>query len=151
MAFNRLAGSLAAFVVAPMLWASAATAQDRGTPDEAQAMAEAAADFYHAEGADAAFDAYNASPDFHDRDLYVFALDMDGVMVAHGANENLVGRDIIALRDPAGREFVREFVAIEETGWVDYQWQHPESGNVEDKTTYIINVGDYVIGVGAYQ
>lgn len=151
MILSRFAATLAVFVSVPVLWAGTAIAQDRATPEEAQAMAVAAAELYHAEGADAAFEAYNGSPDFQDRDLYVFAVDMDGVTAAHGANVNLVGREIIGLRDPSGREFIREFLEVADTGWVDYQWQNPETGNVEDKTTYIINVGDYVIGVGAYR
>ncbi len=149
--FNSITRTLIVYLAAPLLFVSTAMAEDRGTPDEAQAMAEEAAAFYQAEGADAAFEAFNNSPDFHDRDLYVFALDGDGNMAAHGANHNLIGQNVVELRDPSGREFIREFLAIEESGWVDYQWPHPESGDVENKTSYIINVGDHVLGVGAYE
>lgn len=147
----RLIGTLCAFAGTIFLWAGATMAEDRATPEEAQAMAEAAAAYYQDHGADAAFEAFNTSPDFHDRDLYVFAFDKEGNVAAHGANQNLVGRNVIDLRDPSGLQFIREMIAVEDTGWVEHQWQHPESGAVEDKASYIINVGDYIIGVGAYR
>ena len=152
MAFDRLVRILAVLVAAPVFWAVAATAQDRGTPEEAQAMAEEAAAFFQAQGPEAAFEAFsNGAAAFQDRDLYVFVLDVEGNMAAHGANENLIGRTGVDLRDPSGRQFIRDMVAIEGTGWVEYQWQHPQTGSVEDKATYVINLGDYVLGVGAYK
>ena len=151
MVLDRISRTLFVLLVAPFLYAGVAAAEERGTTDEAQAMAEAAAALYNAEGAEPAFEAFNTAPEFHDRDLYVFAMDADGNMSAHGANQNLIGQNLIELRDPTGFEFIRAFLEIEGSDWVDYQWPHPESGNVEDKTSYIINVGDHVIGVGAYQ
>ena len=150
MIFNQLFRVPAALLVAPMLWVNAATAQEQGTPEEAQAMAEAAAALFHADGAEASFDAYTNAPEFHDRDLYVFVLDGNGMVAAHGANQAFVGRDVSDLRDPTGTLFNQAILAIEDTGWVDYQWQNPVSGNVEPKTSYIVNVGEYWIGVGAY-
>ena len=147
---RRIVKSLVMIAVVPALWAGAATAQDRGTLEEAQAMAEAAAALYHDQGPETAFAAFNESADFQDRDLYVFAIAADGTVAAHGGNANLVGRNVVDLRDPSGRQFIQEFLQIQDMGWVEYKWQNPESGNVEDKTGYIINVGDYVVGVGAY-
>lgn len=148
---NALAKMLAAILLVPLLWVGPVQAQEYGTQEEAQAMAENAAALFHAEGADAAFTAFNGDADFVDRDLYVFAIGTDGDVVAHGSNPNLLGRNVLELRDPSGREFVREFIAVEDSAWVDYQWQNPETGAVEDKTSYVINLGDYVIGVGVYR
>ena len=148
---NTLTKMLAAIVLVPLLWSGSAQSQEYGTTEEAQAMAENAAALFHAEGADAAFAAFNGGPDFLDRDLYVFAIATDGSVVAHGSNQNLLGRNVLELRDPSGREFIREFVAVEDTAWVDYQWQNPETGAVEDKTSYVINLGEYVLGVGVYR
>ncbi|MCB1155330.1 cache domain-containing protein [bacterium] len=135
----------------PLIWSAPVRADDRGTRQEARAMAEAAAALYRAQGPEAAFEAFNHSPEFHDRDLYVFALDSEGILVAHGTGESLIGRDLSRLRDPSGRSFVQEFLAIEDTGWIEYQWTNPATGNVEDKVSFLINVGDHVIGVGAYR
>jgi cytochrome c len=35
-------------------------------------------------------------------------------------------------------------------GWVDYKWQNPITKAVSHKTAYAVRVGDYVVGVGAY-
>ena len=150
MTAGRLQRLLAALVAVPVVWVGSALAQDRGTPEEAQAMAERAVDLFLSEGAEVAFEAYLNAPEFRDRDLYVFAIDTEGNMRSHGHSEALVGRYVMDLRDPSGRLFIREFLQVDEMGWVDYQWQNPENGVVENKTSYIINVGDYVIGVGAY-
>ena len=143
--------TLVALALVPLLWSGSAQAEDVGTLEEAQAMAERAAALFQAEGPDEAFAAFNGDPAFHDRDLYVFVLQTDGTVAAHGANQNLMGRNVLDLRDPSGRQFVREFVEVTDTDWIEYQWQNTQSGVVEDKTSYIVNVGDYVIGVGAYQ
>lgn len=151
MIFDRLFRILVVCVATPFLWAGGAMGQEQGTPEQAQAMAEAAAAYFQAEGAEAAFEAFNTGEQFHDRDLYVFAIDREGVMVAHGANQNLVGRNVLDMRDPNGVQLFHEFLAVEDAGWVDYQWPHPQTGAVQDKTSYIINVGEYAIGVGAYK
>ena len=150
MAFARAATVSVMFLIASVLWAGTATAQDQGTPEEAQAMAEAAAALYEAEGADSAFDAFNTGEDFRDRDLYVFVIDGNGDVFAHGGNANLVGRNMLNLRDPTGSLFIQAMIAIEDAGWVDYHWQNPATGNVEPKTSYVVHVGDHWLGVGAY-
>ncbi|WP_299439469.1 cache domain-containing protein [uncultured Rhodospira sp.] len=127
-----------------------ALAADRATKEEAKAMAEDAAAYYEEHG-EAAFDVFTNGDMFKDRDLYVFMMDLKGTMVAHGQNPSLIGRDTIGLRDPSGKAFIQEFVAVEDKAWVSYQWQNPTTGGVDDKVSYIINVGDYVLGVGAYE
>lgn len=150
MTVAQMARVAGAILFAQGAWMGAAAAQDQGTPEEAQAMAEQAAALLQAEGEDVAFDAFNNGPEFHDRDLYVFVMDDEGNMLAHGANEALIGRNVADLRDPTGRLFIQEFISIEDTGWVDYQWQNPVSNAVEPKTSYIVNVDGVIVGVGAY-
>src|SRR5271169_6437036 len=45
---------------------------------------------------------------FRDRDLYLVVYGLDGMVWAHGANERMVGKMLIDLRDIDGKEFVRE-------------------------------------------
>ncbi len=148
--WNQIVRTTIVLLTAPVFWFGPSLAQDRGTPEEAKAMAEAAAALYRSQGAEAAFEAFNNSPDFRDRDLYVFALDREGATMAHGASHTLIGRNVAGVRDPAGHRFVQDFLAVDDTGWVEYQWRNPATGNVEDKITYIINLGRHIIGVGAY-
>ena len=139
-----------AIVAATFVALSAANAQERGTLAEAQAMSESAAAFLETEGTVIAFDAFDNAEEWKDRDLYVFVLDPDGVNVAHGVDPDLIGQDLFELTDVNGFLFVQAFLAIENTGWVDYVWADPITGLEEPKSSYIIRVGDYVVGVGAY-
>ncbi len=71
--------------------------------------------------------------------------------VAHGFQPEIVGSSELDIQDADGRYFMWEIVAIEDQGWVDYKWKSPMTGTVRDKTSYIVRVGDYLVGVGAYK
>jgi signal transduction histidine kinase len=132
--------------------AGIAQAGERATPEEAKGMAEMAAKVIESKGIDAAVSQFHAEGgNFHDRDLYVFVLDNKGFALAHGAKQALVGRDLSTLRDVAGKLFVKEMLNVSSAGWVDYKWQNPSTKKIEDKTSYVIKVGDVWIGVGAYK
>ncbi len=141
---------LAALFVMVSVIASGASAQERGTPAEAQAMAEAAAAYLTANGPDVAYPAFNDAPEWHDRDLYVFVIANDGINLAHGANAALIGTNLSDLVDRNGVYFVRDFLAVETAGWVDYVYTDPVTGTDEPKRSYVIRLGDLIVGVGAY-
>lgn len=88
---------------------------------------------------------------FHDRDLYVMVYDSSGKNVAHGANAALIGKNLIDLKDVDGKFLVREITAVKDQGWVDYKWPDPLTKKYGQKTTYVLHVGDYLVGVGAYR
>jgi cytochrome c len=135
-----------------MLFSFHAYAGDAGTPDEAKAMSLHAADFLRQEGPDKAFPVFNAKGGpFHDRDLYVMVYDTTGKNVSHGANPALIGRQLIDLKDTDGKLLIQEFVSITDQRFVDYKWSNPITKKIEPKTTYVVRVGDYLVGVGAYK
>jgi cytochrome c len=138
---------------AALLLATTAWAAEKATPEEAKAMAIKAADYLQSAGPETAFAAFDAKDNnaWHDRDLYVTVQDSKGVMVAHGTNPGLIGRNVLELKDVDGKPFNHEFQAVKDTAWVDYKWQNPLTKAVEAKTLYTIRVGDYVVGVGAYR
>jgi len=136
---------------AAAVFAPAAFAQDSGTPDEAKAMAVRAADLLRTKGAETAFPEFDKGAAFHDRDLYVMVYDQTGKCISHGANPALIGKSLIDLKDTDGKYMIREFVGIQDAGWVDYNWPRPATKKIEPKTTYVIRVGDYRVGVGAYK
>lgn len=133
-----------------------AFAADRGTREEAIAMAERTREMVAAQGLEATkaavMDPANAA--FHDRDLYVVIFDMKGVNVAHGVKPQLVGKDLIGMRDQNGVEIIRSFINVLSTapnGWVDYKWPNPTNNVVEDKSTYVVRLDDnHLAGVGIY-
>ncbi|MBI1209413.1 MAG: histidine kinase [Azospirillum sp.] len=140
------------FAVAVFGWISLGTAADRGSPEEAKAMAETAAAFLKAEGPEKAFKVFmEKGGPFHDRDLYVFVQNRQATMVAHGTNPALVGKDMTNLRDVDGKLFNKAMMETKDAGWVEYKWLNPVSKAFEPKVSYVIWAGDYLVGVGAYK
>jgi hypothetical protein len=114
------------------------------TKEQAQAMTTKAADFLKKQGADKAFAAFNAGGDWRDGDLYVFVVDDSGTWVASGARAELVG----TMDD---RPFIKEIVAVKDKGWVNYKFVSPADGKEHDKSSYIVRVGNNLVGAGAYK
>jgi hypothetical protein len=125
-------------------FAAAGFAQTRGTPEEAKELATKAAAFVKSNGADAAIKAFNTpGGEWHKADLYVFVIDSAGLYLA--GNPTLVGKNI------SDRSYVKEFLATKDTGWVNYSIVNPTTQKEEPKTSYVIRVGDDIVGVGAYK
>ena len=132
-----LVGIAAAAFVIPAL------ASDIATPEEAKAMSEKA------------FEAF-ADPDggFQEKDLYVFCMDMDGVMLSHAVKPGLVGKNLLDF-DKYGDLLFQDMIAVakdSDEGWVDYSWPYPGTDEIKPKTSYIAtNDEGFFCGVGAYK
>ncbi len=120
---------------------NAVQAADTGTKDEAVAMVKKAIEFIKANGNDKAFaEISNPKGQFVDRDLYVVVYDMNGKCLAHGANQKMVGRDLIDNKDVDGKEFMKERVEMmkkQSTGWQNYKFRNPVSNQIEPKAMYL--------------
>jgi cytochrome c len=128
-----------------------AFAVSQASPDDAKSMAIKAAEYLRSAGPDRALPEFNAKDNtWHDRDLYVIVENSKGVVLAHGSNLGLIGRSVLDLRDVDGKAFGRELVAVADAGWVNFKWMNPITKALERKTEYIVHVGDYFVGVGAY-
>jgi len=141
---------------ASLAFVAGASAQDQGTRDEAKAMNEAAIAHLKKVGNDKAFDDFTKDKaNWNKKDLYVILMDTDGAVKSHGANDKLVGKNLLNLKDQNGKEFVKEFMAVSSKGegWVDYDWAHPVSKKVEGKTTFVKRVAgtNLVMAVGVYR
>ena len=91
---------------------------------------------------------------FDKGELYVFAYDLSGVMLAHPKNPELIGKDLIAVPDSEGKLFRKEIVEKAKTkgsGWVDYVYLNPETKEMEHKTTYCEKESGMIICCGAYR
>lgn len=94
----------------------------------------------------------------YDVDNYYFVLNMDHVMVAHGANSSLIGRNFKEATDPNGVLLFQEIVdSVRDgtPGTVWYQWAAPgaEEGDAPvDKisTVFPFEPWGWVIGTGVY-
>lgn len=145
-----LAGIVILFMVVGLAYA-----QDRGTSAEAKALLDKAVAFYKANGQEKAFAAFNDSKgQFVSKDLYIFALDMSGKILSHGANAGLIGKDMIGTKDADGKLFMKEMVETAKTkgkGTVDYKWENPKTKIVEQKSSYVEKVDGVVLGCGYYK
>lgn len=132
-----------------------AFALDKGTSDEAVALVKKATAHMKANGNEKAFAEFNnPNGQFVDRDLYIAVFDMKGVNVAHGTNPKLVGKNLLDLKDVDGKYFIKdwyEVVARKGSGWVDYKWTNPTSKAIEQKSTYVEKVGDFLVACGIYR
>jgi signal transduction histidine kinase len=135
-----------------------AAAQDKskGTAAEATAMVQKAVAHIKKAGRDKALaDFDNKTGPFTDRDLYVVVYDMKGKVLAHGANEKMIGKDLIDLRDNDGKYFVKERVdmmkAPDAKGWQDYKFMNPVSRQIEPKSMYLQRYEDLIVGTGIYK
>ena len=109
-------------------------------------MATKAADFLQKEGPDKAFAAFNAGGDWRDGDLYVFVIDKTGTWRASGARPEEIGT-----KADLDKPDIKETLAIDKSGWVDYKFKSPADDQEHDKSSYIVRVGDFLVGAGAYK
>jgi len=105
-------------LVAVSFWTGAAQAQENGSRDEAKSMVDAAVEHVKKVGHEQAFKDFTDKENkvWHVKDLYVFAYTMQGVNVAHGANDKLVGKNLIELKDPEGKLLIKELRDIATKG-----------------------------------
>jgi cytochrome c len=125
------------------------------TSEEVVALVTRAVDHIKAVGAPAAFADFNRRDGgFLDGELYVFCNSADGVVLAHGGNPKLVGRNLTTVRDALGNHPVAEVDRIALTlgqGWHDYVWPNPATGQIQPKTSYVVRIDDNLIcGSGYY-
>ncbi len=143
---SMLSIGLSVYVAAPTL---------TQTEADAQAFVENAVSFAKTNGTYKLIKAVNApETQFRKGELYIFVVDMDGIILAHGANAKLVGKDLSERQDSSSVRYIQEFIKVANdkgSGWVDYQFSNPETGKIEAKTTYIQKVDEVIIGCGVYK
>ena len=143
-----------AVCVAVFMFACVALAQQNATKDEAVALVKKAVAQYKSAGKDKTFaDINDPKGPFVDRDLYVVVYDMNGNCLAHGANAKQVGKNLMELRDPDGKFFVKERVELgkgKDSFWQDYKFVNPVSKQIENKSMYMEAVDGMLFGCGVY-
>ena len=148
---------LPAIVVAVALSSAAVLCQAAGnaTQAEAMAMVKKGLAYLKANGKDKAYaEITNKQGQFVDRDLYLVVYGLDGVVRAHGANEKMVGKNLIDLKDVDGKAFVKERVDLAQskgTFWQDYKFTNPVTRKIEPKAMYCERVDDAVLCGGVYK
>jgi methyl-accepting chemotaxis protein len=91
---------------------------------------------------------------FTEGELYIFIIDIDGIMRATPFTEG-IGQRLINHKDEDGKRYMREIIEIAKTkgkGWCDYRLRNPAKNNrIEPKSAYIERERDLVLGCGIYR
>ena len=148
---SRLACATSLTIVFVWSWVMAA---EFATKDEAVAMVKEAVALIKELGPDNAYrEMSNKNSRFHDRDLYVTVLDLDGKVLAHGQFENLIGQNLIDAKDPDGKFFIRERVELarqQSSFWQSYKFMNPTTKKIEPKQMYCEQVNETMVCGGVY-
>ena len=76
------------------------------------------------------------------------------MVLAHGANEKMIGKNLIDLRDVDGKEFVKERVEMARskgTFWQDYKFTNPTTKKIEPKSMYSEKLDNAAVCGGIYK
>lgn len=97
----------------------------------------------------------NLQGPFVQGDYYLFVYDFNGVVLAHGADSTLIGKNLIDKTDPNHVPLIKDMVEGARTageGWLSFEWPHPETKKVQPKTAFYKRPKgmDLFIGCGYY-
>ena len=131
-----------------------AKAAEFASKDEAISMVKKAVAFIKEQGSDKAYAEFSKKTGrFHDRDLYITVLDLDGKVLAHGQRDDLIGKVIMELRDTDGKLFVKERVELareQPSFWQNYKFMNPATKKVEPKQMYCERLNETMVCGGVY-
>lgn len=97
----------------------------------------------------------NPDGGFIDGEYYLFIYDLSGTVLAHGAQPDIIGKNLIDKTDANGVKMIADMVRIAKekgSGWIDYLWPYPGTGEIRAKRAWIARPGqmDMFIGCGFY-
>ena len=131
-------------------WYEPGPSKSSDPPGFTQALVQQAINLYDALGRDAAVDFYS-SPESVDGTWYVFLVGEDGVTFAH-PNPRFIGRDPSLRVDATGYFYGDDLLSATEQGrWVDYVLENPETGESEQKHTWVVRHDGILFGSGWYE
>jgi len=148
--------SLTALTLASCLFGTHTVAKEgNASAAEATTMVKKGVAFIKANGKEKGFAEISAKGgQFTDRDLYLVVYGLDGMVHAHGANEKMIGKNLIELKDVDGKPFVKERVELAQskgTFWQDYKFTNPVTKKIEPKRMYCEKLNDAVVCGGIYK
>jgi signal transduction histidine kinase len=140
---------------AAALMSAMGSAHAAATPDDATAMVKKGVAFIKTNGKDKGHaEISSKTSQFKKDDLYLVVYGLDGTVHAHGANEKMIGKNLIDLKDIDGKLFVKERVDLAKskgTFWQDYKFTNPVTKKIEPKAMYCEKLDDAVVCGGVYK
>jgi cytochrome c len=150
---SSLMAAVCAFI--GLFGTAASGAEGGATEADAVAMVKKGVSYLHSQGREAGYAEFTSKTSaFHLQDLYLVVYGLDGVVRAHGANEKMVGKNLLGLKDIDGKAFVQERVDLakaKSTFWQDYKFTNPENHKVEPKRMYCERMDDVIVCGGIYK
>lgn len=123
--------------------------------DAAKNLVSKAVSYYKMHGKEKSLAEFSNSKGLYREDeIYIFVMTLDGIVIAHGADDKFIGRDSMEISDENGMRYFQEVVKIansEGTGVVEYWWINPSTKHSEPKNLYFEKVDDIIICSGVYQ
>jgi signal transduction histidine kinase len=120
----------------------------------AQKMVEAVMSMHRSAGPEKTLAAISTKEGpFHKGELYAFAYNTRGEVVAHPVNAKLIGKNMIDVPDPDGKLFrkvIVEMALAKGGGVVDYKYKNPTNGKMEPKLAFFQRAGEIIYLCGAY-
>ncbi|MDP4006762.1 cache domain-containing protein [Methylobacterium sp. NEAU K] len=90
-------------------------------------------------------------------DVYLFVMDMQGIVLFNAGHPNREGWDMLNERDADGKRFHRDFVDVVSkfgSGWVDYMFPRPDQAIPTVKWSYVcatrVDGVAALVGAGVY-
>lgn len=133
---------------------SVMAAEEFASPKEAEALVKKAVAAIKADRDKTLADITAKDAKWTDRDLYLTVYTPAGVALAHGQNAKQVGKDLIELKDPDGKPFIKERMDLAESKgkfWQDYKFTDPVTKKVLPKSMYCEKGGDFIACAGVYK
>jgi cytochrome c len=130
------------------------TLPDRADKPAAQAMVAKGVAALQSQGWHALVDMTAPRKAFVDRDLYLAVYDMDGKCKAHGQNSKQVAKSLMGLKDPDGKEFIRERVELaraQKSFWQEYKFTNPITKAIQSKLAYCERADNLIVCGGIYK
>jgi cytochrome c len=152
---KTLTWEFAPALIAALVMGGIACAADGANKDEATAMVKKAVAAIKTEGAEKAYaEISKKGGPFTDRDLYIVVYQLDGKVLAHGANEKFIGKDMSDAQDVDGKLYVKERIELAQkqaSFWQDYKFVNPVSKKVEPKEMYCERLEQTAVCGGVYK
>lgn len=125
------------------------------TPTDAQKLVEKAHAYVNNHGQAKAFAVFDdPKGEFVKGELFIFAQDFNGLILAYGGNTAMVGQNLYDSKDVNGKYLGRGMIDIAKrqgSGWYEYSFMNPHTNTIMPKVTYIQRIDDYYIACGVYR
>jgi len=125
------------------------------TKDDIVKFVNKAVNYCHKVGKEKCLKDFTYSPEWKRGSLYIFAVDMNGVTIAHGGNPKVVGKNVYNLKDKNGKYFIKEMIEVVKKkgeGWVLYSWFDRTTKRIRPKISFVKKVDNtFFVGAGMYK